>query len=295
MKQLFFISLFTMFALAANAQEQFSVYFDTNKHELDAKELAGLKAWVIANKTSKIVGINGYTDEDGSVGLNDSLGQRRVDYVFGVIRGKVNIRSDFSTRNFGKLHKHESVKAKNRKATIYYLLEKDIPRENEILGIKDEPRTTKKEDIVYASKIKVRNPDGKEEEMTLDLVFMKKLGTAKVGDKVKIPNLNYYRNTYALVKESRPNIYSLLEVMKMNPGLKIKLQGHICCSPTDRNKLSYDRAKSVMMFLTQNGIEKSRVNFEGLGTTQPIYAIPEKTDEEREANRRVEVLVMAND
>lgn len=295
MKQLLIMFLFAMLPLAGTAQEQFSVYFESNKHELSPKELAGLKAWVAANKTSKIVGINGYTDEDGTVGLNDSLSQRRVDYVFGVIRGKLKIREDFTTRSFGKLHKHEAEKAKNRKATIYFLLEKDIPHENEILGIKDEPKPVAKSETVYPEKIKVRGPSGKDEEMALDVPFMKKMGTAKAGEKVRIPNLNFYENTFGVMPDSRPKLFSLLEVMKANPGLKIKLQGHVCCMTADRRNLSYDRAKAVMMFLNQNGIEKSRLSFEGFGVSQPMYPIPEKTPEEREANRRVEVLIMAND
>jgi len=294
MKQLLIICLFVLLPFSGKAQEQFSVYFDTNKHELDAKELGNLKGWIAANKTSKIVGINGYTDEDGTITLNDSLGQRRVDFVYSVIHGKVKIREDFSTRNFGKLHNQEAVKARNRKATIYYLLEKDIPREKEILGIKDEPKPAVKVAATYPEKIKVRGPSGKDEEMPLDMPFMQKMGSAKAGDKIRIPDLNFYENTFGVMTESRPKLFSLLEVMKANPGLKIKLQGHVCCMTADRRKLSYDRAKAVMLFLNQNGIEKSRLSFEGFGVSQPMYPIPEKSPEEREANRRVEVLIVEN-
>ena len=127
-----------------------------------------------------------------------------------------------------------------------------------------------------------------------DTVFMEKLGTAKTGEKVRIPNLNFVENTYAVMNDSRPRLYELLEVMKANPNLKIKLQGHVCCMTKDRQDLSTQRAKAVMMFLNQSGIEKSRLSFEGFGVSQPLYTIPEKTPDEREANRRVEVLILAN-
>ncbi|PZR22511.1 MAG: cell envelope biogenesis protein OmpA [Flavobacterium psychrophilum] len=296
MKKLFTVLAFTLFiSISAKAQEQFSLYFDTNKYELKKGEDKRLNDWLAANKTSKILAINGYTDEDGSVGMNDTLAQRRVSHVFGLIQGKVKIREDFKTRSFGKLHKMSAVKAENRKVTIYYLLEKDLARENEILGITESaPKTVvKKGPVVYPSTVKVMGPRG-EEELKLDVEFMKKVGEAKAGEKLRIDNLNFQENTFSVMPDSRPKLYELLETMRLHPGLKIKLEGHVCCMKADRQNLSYERAKAVMRFLNLNGIEKSRLSFEGFGVSQPIYPIPEKTPEEREANRRVEVLIVEN-
>ena len=62
----------------------------------------------------------------------------------------------------------------------------------------------------------------------------------------------------------------------------------------DRKDLSTQRAKAVMLFLNQSGIEKSRLSFQGFGVSQPIYTIPEKNADEREANRRVEIMIVEN-
>lgn len=288
MKKQLLIFLF-LFSLIASAQEQYAVYFDSNKHELKKSEQDRLIAWMNQNRTSKILAINGYTDEDGSVGLNDSLAQRRVNYVYGVVSERVKIREDFKTRSFGKLHKHSPVKAENRKVVIYYLQEKDLSLENEVLGIKPEPLKP----VVYPAKIVVTTPRGKE-EIKLDVDFMKKVGEAKPGEKLILHNINFFENTYATTPDSRPKMYELLEIMKLHPKMKIKLQGHICCQKGDPRKLSYDRAKAIMNFLTMNGIQKARVTFEGLGTTQPINPLPEKNEEERAQNRRVEILVVEN-
>jgi outer membrane protein OmpA-like peptidoglycan-associated protein len=292
MKKLFLL-LLALFPVLLSAQEQFSVYFDSNKADLKKSEQDRLINWAIANRDSKVLAINGYTDEDGSIGLNDTLSQRRVSYVFDMLKGKVPARSDFKTRSFGKLHKQSPVKAENRKVTIYYLKQQDLHLENQVLGITDAPKPAAKP-VKYPEKIVIRNPRGGSEEIKLDVEFMKKVGEAKPGDKLTLKNLNFYENTYGIVTESRPKLFELLEIMKLHPGLKIKLLGHICCMNGDPRKLSYQRAKAIMMFLNQNGIEKSRLSFEGLGTTQPIYNIPEKNEEERAANRRVEVLVMEN-
>src|SRR5690606_11341448 len=125
---------------------------------------------------------------DGSVGLNDTLGQRRVSQVFKLIENKVKIRADFMTRNLGKLHKQSPVKAENRKVVIYYLQEKDLAKENEILGIVEtkKPEVKPKGPIVYPDKVSVQRPDGKQEEIILDVAFMKRVGEAKAGEKLSI-------------------------------------------------------------------------------------------------------------
>lgn len=296
MKNLFKFLLIFLFPLTLAAQEQFSVYFDSNKHELKKGEQDRLDNWMLNNKESKILAINGYTDEDGTTGLNDTLAQRRVSTVFGILKGKIATREDFRIRSFGELHKQSAKKAENRKVTVYYIEKKDLARENEILGIKEEKPAAPvaKGPKVYPDKISVMGPNGKEQELTLDVAFMKRVGEAKTGEKIKIENLNFYENTFGVMVESRHRLYELLQVMEANPKLKIKLLGHVCCMKADRNDLSTQRAKAVMLFLNQSGIEKSRLSFQGFGVSQPIYTIPEKNADEREANRRVEVMIVEN-
>ena len=90
------------------AQEQLSVFFESNKHELTPKEEARLKDWINKNKASKIVAINGYTDEVGSATYNDSLAQKRVDFVFNYIKDKYpeycNVASITITLNHGQCY-----------------------------------------------------------------------------------------------------------------------------------------------------------------------------------------------
>ena len=136
MKRIFIYILFFANIYLAKAQEQFSVYFDSNKYELSAFENKELQTWISQNSTSKILAINGYTDEDGTNQHNDSLAQKRVDKVYQNIKEKVKIREDFKIRSFGENFQQSKNKAENRKVTIYYLLQKDIIHEDEILGLK---------------------------------------------------------------------------------------------------------------------------------------------------------------
>ncbi|MBD3583583.1 OmpA family protein [Flavobacterium selenitireducens] len=288
--------LFLLFAGSVGyGQQQFSVYFESNKHDLKKTESARLQKWMDANKDVKIVAINGYTDEDGTTTHNDSLSQRRVNAIFKFVSGKISIRKDFKTRSFGELHQHSKNKAENRKATIYYLEAKDLPRENEILGIKPEAvAEPQKRVVTYPEKITVDNPDGTKSEFKLDVAFMRQMTNAVKGDKLTIANLNFVINTFAIVPASRSKLYELLLVMQRNPNLKIDIQGHLCCSPKDHTDLSTKRAFAIYNFLMSHDIEKSRLSYKGLGTTAPLHPIPEKDEAERAANRRVEIEIISN-
>ena len=292
-----FLSIVIVFLVVNTyAQQQFSVYFDSNKYETNTTETKKLQRWIYENPSVKIVAINGYTDEDGTNVFNDSLAKKRVDFIFKLVKDKIKIREDFKTRSFGENFKQSKIKAENRKAIIYYLLAKDIPKENEILGITPEVSVTKseKKNIKYPEKMIFENPDGTKSEYDLDVKFMNEVTQAKIGDKLKIENLNFVVNTFIVVQSSRKKLYELLLVMQNNPDLKIEIQGHLCCQPIDRVNLSTQRAQSVYKFLVANGIDKTRLSYKGFGSTQPIYSLPEKNEEERAANRRVEILVVQN-
>ena len=135
MKFLYSVILFVLFQLTF-AQEQVVFYFDNNKFELNKVEAAKLQKWISENKTSKILSITGSTDEVGSTGFNDTLSQKRVSHVFNQIKGKVNIRPDFKSISLGEKGATSTSKAENRKAIIQYLLEKDLDKEDEVLGLK---------------------------------------------------------------------------------------------------------------------------------------------------------------
>lgn len=294
--KLLFIYIFFQ-SFFSYSQEQFVVYFESNKHEITKKENKKLQDWILANKEVKIVAIHGYTDEDGTSEFNDTLAKKRVDFIFNKVKDKIKIREDFKTRSFGENFKQSTNKAENRKVTIYYLLEKDLAKEDEILGIKkkeEEVVEQPKKEINYPKELVIENPDGSRVEYKLNVEFMKQIGNSAVGDKLKIDNLNFVINTFAVVNESRSKLYELLLVMQNNPKLKIELQGHLCCMTKDRVDLSTQRAKAISNFLRQNGIESSRVAYKGFGVSQPLFPIPEKDEAERAANRRVEILILEN-
>ncbi len=290
--------IFWIFIFCCNSaisQEQFSVYFESNKFNLTNKEADRLSKWVNDNKDSKVLGIQGFCDEDGSSAYNDTLAKNRINFIFSLIKDNIKIREDFKTRSFGELHQLSKVKAENRKVTLFYIQAKDINRENEILGIKTEPPTAALKEIIrYPEKLVFDNPDGTTTEYKLDVNFMNKISGSTVGEKLKIDNLNFKINTFIVVPESKGKLYELLLVLQKNPKLKIEIHGHLCCMPVDRLDLSTQRAKAIKNFLIANGIDEQRLTYKGFGSTQPLFPLPEKDESQRAANRRVEILIVSN-
>jgi len=76
--------------------------------------------------------------------------------------------------------------------------------------------------------------------------------------------------------------------MKKDPSVKFAINGHssIEGSAAHNMSLSVDRANSVKSYLTNAGIDGSRLIVKGFGATQP--AVPNTTEEGKALNRRVE-------
>jgi outer membrane protein OmpA-like peptidoglycan-associated protein len=90
--------------------------------------------------------------------------------------------------------------------------------------------------------------------------------------------------------ESNPTLEQVAKLMKANPNLSLKINGHTdnTGSIEHNMKLSDGRAKSVVDKLVKKyGVEKTRLQSEGYGDTKPIAS--NDTEEGKAKNRRVEL------
>ena len=83
--------------------------------------------------------------------------------------------------------------------------------------------------------------------------------------------------------------------MQENPNMVIEIRGHTDIRGKDNyNKyLSRKRAKSVVLFLIDNGINPARMQYKGFGSTMPIAE--NNSIDGMQLNRRVEFKVLSND
>jgi len=94
-----------------------------------------------------------------------------------------------------------------------------------------------------------------------------------------------------LKPESMGPINKIYELMTKKPDLKFSVEGHTDSDGNDASnqKLSEERAKTVMDKLIEMGIDKSRLKSQGFGESKPMV---ENTSSEGKAqNRRVEFVI----
>jgi len=124
----------------------------------------------------------------------------------------------------------------------------------------------------------------------------------KTGQSFPIRNLNFVYGERTLTPDSKPALDELYQAMKANPGLEIRLEGHICCADkaameqhkdADVHHLSAHRAQAVYNYLTGKGIDAGRMSYIGYGSTRPLIN-PEQTAADAAVNRRVEVRIIKN-
>lgn len=116
----------------------------------------------------------------------------------------------------------------------------------------------------------------------------------EVGQTVRLNNIFFETAKAEIKKESDKELNKLLMIMKTNPKLKIEISGHTdnVGSDTYNMKLSEDRAKAVVEWLTKHEIEPSRIIAKGYGETKPV--VSNDTEEGKARNRRVEFTILEN-
>lgn len=256
-----FLLYSALFVSGLTLGQTHTVYFDFD--EANTTSSQNLESWIKAHPDIYVYKIYGYADRTGYAIYNTDLSQRRANHVLKqLIEYDISVSDSLDIKGFGEEFKLDPSDAKNRKAIIYYK-----PKEPA-----EKPEETKKLPSEFADKVSI----------------------AKVGDKLRLPNLYFYNYSDLVVPKSRPTLVELLRIMKENSKLKIDIQGHICCELVETGNISYRRAKAVYDYLVKNGIDKARLSFKGLKNTRPIYPMPEKNDIERDANRRVEIEIIEN-
>ncbi len=88
---------------------------------------------------------------------------------------------------------------------------------------------------------------------------------------------------------SYPEMDKVVEFLKKNITLKVEIGGHTngLCDDVYCNKLSNDRAKTCVEYLTKKGIDKNRLSYKGYGK-QHLIASPGSP-----LNQRVEIKIMS--
>lgn len=293
---LLFLWLFSLYGFGQNKLEAF---FDFNQDVPNAASKIKIEQWVRDNKNAEITKVFGFCDSVDDSKYNKDLALRRINSMLAIFKeNNIRIAEKVELKPFGKDFKYSKIQSENRKVEVFYILPKEQKTsqdaKDKIAMVKDSKEAGK---VIEPSKATGDEP----EEYDVDALVLAEKATlvskfkkAKVGDIVRISNINFYLNSEKIMVESIPLLNELLQILLDNPKMKIEIHGHICCNAnTNDTKLSYRRALMVLKYLTGHAIDVSRLDYKGYGSSDPIYRVPERNEKERIANRRVEILIIA--
>jgi len=113
-----------------------------------------------------------------------------------------------------------------------------------------------------------------------------------VGSTIVLKNVFFDYNKATLKPESYIELDRVVKLLNDNPSMRIELSGHTDNRGTAEynQKLSEDRAKSCVDYLTSKGIAPSRLEYKGYGESQPIDM--HDTEEGWANNRRTEFKII---
>jgi outer membrane protein OmpA-like peptidoglycan-associated protein len=138
-------------------------------------------------------------------------------------------------------------------------------------------------------KIEIIEKESMKQEVTADAKFMAE-GISSTGH-VAIYGIYFDFNKSDIKQESEPALQEISKLLSSNPNLKVFIVGHTDnVGGIDYNmKLSQARADAVVKALTTKyKVNPQRLKAYGIGQLAPVA--PNKTDDGRAKNRRVELV-----
>ena len=114
----------------------------------------------------------------------------------------------------------------------------------------------------------------------------------EIGTSILLENIFFDVAKSTLRDESREELNKLLSLLQKHFTMKIEISGHTDNVGSEKSNqiLSENRAKAVVNFLIENGIDESRLVYKGYGEIQPIAT--NDTQEGRQQNRRTEFKIL---
>lgn len=107
-------------------------------------------------------------------------------------------------------------------------------------------------------------------------------------------NIYFATGKTTILDSSEPALAELYQFLASRPRQRIRIVGHTDDIGSDRSNqvLSEGRCQEVRRAMVERGISSDRIEIEGRGERDPI--VPNDTDEQRQMNRRVEIVLLSD-
>jgi outer membrane protein OmpA-like peptidoglycan-associated protein len=283
MIRVFSILLFIL-SISGSALSQTKVksfYFMTNQIEptLYSQNQFELLKTSFVNGDIQITEINAFTDSTGSRKSNDSLALKRLNYFANQLSLNPSIKQNaYALERPYVLEKSIN----NRRVDIFYTIsEQTTMHLNEIAE-------NEQGQVELTSEIDTLSTEPLINDLEIDLSSnSNEFETSLKNMKPLVLDIQFVEGKSQLLESSQKEVKRLADYLKENPKVKAEIRGHVCCG--NNMAISKMRAKTVYKRLIHLGVKKNRLSFVGRSNLEPIV-FPEKTNADRQKNRRVDVI-----
>lgn len=143
---------------------------------------------------------------------------------------------------------------------------------------------------VYALTVSAKGYFSKIDTLTTNRTDLQRdllLTPIETGAKLTLQNIEFDAGQFALRPQAYPELNQLVQLLRTNPTLQIRLEGHTdVVGEFDANlTLSRNRVKEVKSYLVKKGIDAGRIDTIGYGASRPLV------NKSAEQNRRVELVI----
>ena len=269
-----------LFFMSVKAQvkkpDSLQLYFDSAKFELTEDHKEKINVFVKSVETDKVlqIKIKGYTDFVGNHVYNNKLSKKRANSAYTYISSNFEFKA-ILRQGLGEMEND---------------LDADV---EEGIG------KHRKVDIIFS----YEKPKAVQVSLNRKQKYLSELTQLTVGEKLRLKNINFQISTTILTKVSEDDLEGVTKILKANPRVKIRIEGHVCCGSEEEYKskvatpenlkLSTARAKAIYDALIKRGIRANRLSYVGYGFTRPLN-YPESNVEIQRENRRIELKVLRN-
>ena len=264
MKKLY-VLLFIFQSILAHAQYniEHSVYFDTDEFLLTKTEQTRLQKLLTTLSRDNVIQIEiyGFCDDRGGENYNLVLSQNRAN----------SIKSLFNDASFFP----EKISTVDGKGEL-------------LLNIIDD----KDPSVLRALNRRVDVVISYPEESSPNYNMVENIATK---NKFVLENVLFITGYSYVTRNSKKTLSNVVKRIKES-DFSFVIQGHVCCTEgaldavdkkTSKRNLSVARAKFVYDFFIKEGIDKSRMSYEGLAHKFPLGGSTDK-------DRRVEILILSD-
>lgn len=260
----YLIGFFFLFSVtsALNQEDRNTLvfYFKFNEFELSIADQEQLKELIASNQKGEfhIENITAYSDLIGDIQYNIVLCEKRIQSVEKILNiYDIDVlKKNAAGENYPEDAKNTADSKYWRRVEIQYAIVHPV---QEIIDV---PHSQSNSDF-----------------------DIEKIKTSK--KLTSILNIEFVPGEDILRDYSYDEIYDLYDFLSQNTEVYVFIRGHVCCA--DDFALSSARAHSVYLILVQQGINAKRIRYEGFSNSIPLVE-QELTDEDRQKNRRVDVI-----